>query len=231
MLRLMGSKTVGILIRSVKDDGVTAAIDRLVAFAAEHSGVLPEDLVEISVEPIDIEENAETAERFFDTLLGSPIRLLYVGDLNLYFKTKTEAYAALQLLEGAGFEVLREPQTAKARREEHNACNLVGTVLSLEKKFRQARLQFAREKNKKLGGVHGGNPPYGALQGEHTILEGIRRDKAAGLGHTEIASRLNAEMVKPRRGQKWYPAVIANIVGVRREAKKRASLRSAKKSE
>ena len=228
MLRLMAIKTAAILVRPIEEDGHRTAIERLARFAEEHSGVSSENLLRIAVEPIDLEANAETGEHFFSALLPSAIRHLYVGDLSLYFKTKAEAHGALLLLERAGFQIFREPQNALTIAEEQGIRSLVETVLALEKLYRQGRLQAARKENAKQGGSHGGNPPYGSLLGEGSILESIRRDQSAGLGHTEIASRLNAEMVKPRKGQKWYPAVIANILGVRREAKKRASARLGK---
>jgi hypothetical protein len=228
MLPLMGSYTSAILTGSVVDGASRAAAERLSQYAAEELRVSPEDIVKIQVDLIDLEADAGSAERLFKTLLSSGVRQLYVGDLSLYFRTTTEAYTVLHFLERAGFQIFREPQDASSLRDERKVREVVDIAIRLEKGYRQARLQTARERNTRSGGMHGGNPPYGALSGEAAILDQIKRDQAEGLGHTEIASRLNAEMVKPRKGQKWYPAVIANILGVRRDAKKRLVQRRSK---
>lgn len=228
MLPMMGSNTTAILTRSNMDDAARAAIDRLSQYAVEQLMVSPEDIKKIQVDLVDLEADADSAERLFKELLSSEVRRLCVGDLSLYFKTATEAYAVLHFLERVGYQIFREPQDAASRTDERKVRKVVDIAIRLEKGYRQERLQAARERNTRSGGTHGGNPPYGVLPGEAAILDQIKRHKAAGLGHTEIASRFNAEMVKPRKGKKWYPAVIANILGVRRDAKKRDARRRGK---
>jgi hypothetical protein len=72
----------------------------------------------------------------------------------------------------------------------------------------------------------GGNPRYGTLPGEEGVLHRIEElASKGGLRYTAIAALLNGEGVKPRRAEEWQPAVIANILGVRRDARRRAETR------
>jgi hypothetical protein len=101
-------------------------------------------------------------------------------------------------------------------------------ALTTEKLFRQARIKIGRQANASAGGKHGGNPRYGTLLGEEAILRRIEElARKDGLGHTAIASLLNSDGVKPRNAAQWQPAVIANILGVRRNAQLRAASQNA----
>lgn len=70
-----------------------------------------------------------------------------------------------------------------------------------------------------------GARPYGELAGEDRVLERIRTLEAQGVGHSAIANRLNEEGIPTRRGKRWHPTTIANILGARRDAAKRKAKR------
>jgi hypothetical protein len=197
-------------------------------------GSLPQDHLRCSIEEIQVdlvhEGDAKSAESFFRRLLSSTARRIYVGKLDLYFGSIAEAHASLRLLERAGFQLIQHVPIATNEPSDGEVYAVIDAALDLEKIYRQARLSAGRERNARRGGPHGGNRPYGELSGEAAVLERIKRHRDEGLGHSDIAARLNADSVKPRNGKKWYPAVIANILGVRRDAKKRVTLRNDKKA-
>lgn len=218
-----------ILTRSVIDDESRTAIEKLRIYAGKELGLSPESIEEIQVELVH-EGSAESAKSFFKCLLSSTARRIYVGKLDLYFGSIVEAHASLRLLERAGFQLFQHVPSTPNERSGGELYDVIDAALDLEKIYRQARLSVGRERNARRGGPHGGNPPYGELSGEAAVLERIKRHRDEGLGHSDIAAGLNADSVKPRNGKKWYPAVIANILGVRRDAKKRATLRNNKKA-
>jgi hypothetical protein len=218
-----------ILTRLVVDDESRTAIEKLKIYAGNELGLSPDSIEEIQVEFV-VEGNAESAKSFFTCLLSSTARRIYVSKLDLYFGSIVEAHASLRLLERAGFQLFQHVPSTPNERSGGELYAVIDATLDLEKIYRQARLSAGRERNAKRGGPHGGNPPYGELSGESAVLERIKRHRDEGLGHSDIAARLNADSVTPRNGKKWHPAVIANILGVRRDAKQRATLRNNKKA-
>jgi hypothetical protein len=61
-------------------------------------------------------------------------------------------------------------------------------------------------------------------------MDQIRDMNQKGLGNTEISCRLNDQKIRPRRGRKWHPTTIANVLGAGRNAAARKAKRGAKKS-
>jgi hypothetical protein len=54
--------------------------------------------------------------------------------------------------------------------------------------------------------------PYGALADEQAILSRIRELHAQGRTLAAISDALNAEGIMPRRGVKWYPSSVRNVI-------------------
>jgi hypothetical protein len=57
-----------------------------------------------------------------------------------------------------------------------------------------------------------GVKPYGALADEQTVLTRIRALHAEGRTLVAISEALNAEGIMPRRGVRWYPSSIRNVI-------------------
>lgn len=74
-----------------------------------------------------------------------------------------------------------------------------------------------------------GARPYGQLAGEDRVLTEIHELTAHDIGPSEIARRLNEQGVSPRRGKRWHPTTIANILGARRTATERKARRATTK--
>ena len=73
-----------------------------------------------------------------------------------------------------------------------------------------------------------GARPYGQLAGEDRVLTEIHEVTAHNIGPSEIARRLNEQGISPRRGKRWHPTTIANILGARRTATERKARRAPK---
>jgi len=98
---------------------------------------------------------------------------------------------------------------------------VLGAVAEYERSMIALRLRSGRARKAQAGGFAYGAPPYGyaAVDGglvevaeEQATLSRIRRDHHDGKSLRAIAETLNAEGVKPRRGQAWHPGVIVRLV-------------------
>jgi len=99
----------------------------------------------------------------------------------------------------------------------------------LTKRMEALRLQGERVAARKRTGKGEGAKRYGEFASEKAVMDQVRDLHQKGIGNTEIARRLNNENVPPRRGKKWYPTTIANILDARRNAAGRKAKKSAKK--
>lgn len=90
----------------------------------------------------------------------------------------------------------------------------------------QLKLQAARALVRFSGRKCGGNPKYGTLPGEAVHLGRILSLKQSGKSDSHIAKLLNEENTPPRRGVKWHPTTIANILGARRDVARRQALKT-----
>ncbi len=57
-----------------------------------------------------------------------------------------------------------------------------------------------------------GSKEFGFYEGEKAIIEKMRQLRADGLAYDTIATCLNNESVKPRRGAKWHPYTVSKIL-------------------
>lgn len=220
----MGSDAIAILICSPPDASSKLAFERLARYASQHSGVPENSLLGISVLRVDLDLDPKSATDFFQAILSARVQRLYVGDASLYFGNSADAQVVLRILQREGLKIFGEDSSQSPLRQK-KTNDLIDRTLDLEKRLREARLHTGRARNAISGGKRGGNPQYGTMEGESKVLDEIKALKKQGLGHTEIATRLNADSIKPRKGKKWYPAVVANILGVRRDAKTRKAKR------
>jgi DNA invertase Pin-like site-specific DNA recombinase len=84
-----------------------------------------------------------------------------------------------------------------------------------------ARMRAGRRLKAEKGGFAYGSPPYGrrAERGElgpdpdeQQVIARIRELHAAGASLREIARTLDAEGVRPRRGERWQDRSVGRIV-------------------
>ncbi|MCU1325132.1 MAG: Resolvase, N-terminal domain [Bryobacterales bacterium] len=67
-----------------------------------------------------------------------------------------------------------------------------------------SKFRAARQRKKAKEGRCEGAKPYGHRPGEEAVIGRMKELRAAGLGFDKIAAQLNAEGLKPRRGERWH---------------------------
>jgi DNA invertase Pin-like site-specific DNA recombinase len=89
---------------------------------------------------------------------------------------------------------------------------MMSAFAQYEKSMIVAKLRGARQRTKARTGRCEGVKPYGALADEQAILSRIRELHAQGRTLVAISDALNAEGIMPRRGVKWYPSSVRNLI-------------------
>jgi len=89
---------------------------------------------------------------------------------------------------------------------------ILGAVAAYDKAMIVLKLRGARERKRSRKGKCEGAKLFGELRGEQETLERMRSWRQEGANLTAIAARLNAEGVRPRRGEKWHPMTVQRIL-------------------
>jgi DNA invertase Pin-like site-specific DNA recombinase len=89
---------------------------------------------------------------------------------------------------------------------------LFGAVAEYEKSMLVLKLRGSRIRMKARTGRCEGAKPYGTFAGEAEVVEHMQAMHAGGAGFDRIATALNTEGIKPRRGTRWYGSAVNNIL-------------------
>ncbi len=89
---------------------------------------------------------------------------------------------------------------------------VLGAVSEWEKSMLVAKLAMARVRIRNSGVRCEGRKPYGINDDEKAIVARIIDLKASGVNPATIATTLNADCIKPRAGNCWYPKQIYRIL-------------------
>lgn len=97
---------------------------------------------------------------------------------------------------------------------------IVLDMLAKQKRAEEKR-EAARRKKREDGGYIGGAPPYGKavqdgelveVEDEATLVRLVMALHSSGASLRQIAKALDAEGIRPRRGNQWHPQTISNIL-------------------
>jgi DNA invertase Pin-like site-specific DNA recombinase len=90
---------------------------------------------------------------------------------------------------------------------------MMSAFAQYEKSMIVAKLRGARQRTKAKTGRCEGVKPYGALADEQPVpLSRISALHAQGRMLAAISEALNAEGIMPRRGAKWYPSGVRDVI-------------------
>jgi DNA invertase Pin-like site-specific DNA recombinase len=89
---------------------------------------------------------------------------------------------------------------------------ILGAIAAYDKAMIVLKLRGARERQRAKTGRCEGAKPYGVLPGEQEVLERMRTLRSTGTTLAAIANTLNDAGIKPRRGAKWFPMTVQQIL-------------------
>lgn len=99
---------------------------------------------------------------------------------------------------------------------------VLGAVAEYERSMIALRLRSGRKRKAKDGGYAYGAPPFGFRvedgelvpdEGEQETLNRARELQAGGVSIREIATTLNEEGLRTKRGARWHPTTVARVLG------------------
>jgi DNA invertase Pin-like site-specific DNA recombinase len=89
---------------------------------------------------------------------------------------------------------------------------LLGAVSQYDKSQIVLKLRAARERMRESYGVCEGRKAFGTHPHEQAVLTRAITLRSQGLPYGQIASQLDVEGLRPRSGQRWYPATVRRIL-------------------
>ena len=103
-------------------------------------------------------------------------------------------------------DLLQDDPTRKLMRQ------IMGAIAEYEKAMLVLKLRGARMRMRAKTGRCEGAKPYGTFPGEPEVIERMKALRATPMGFDRIAAALNAEGIKPRRGQRWHGLTVNKIL-------------------
>lgn len=100
---------------------------------------------------------------------------------------------------------------------------VLGAISEWEKSVIVQKLRAARLRMRKTEGRCEGRKPYGTTEEEKAVIAKMLQLRSEKLSFADVASRLNAEGIKPRTGQagkeaKWHPTTVQRILSRQKKA-------------
>jgi len=89
---------------------------------------------------------------------------------------------------------------------------ILGALAQHDKSQIVLKLRAARTRLRAKLGRCEGRKPFGYRDGEQAILERMKALHAASIPYLHISTILNTEGLKPRQGERWYPATVRRIL-------------------
>jgi len=117
-------------------------------------------------------------------------------------------------LRKSGFELISvaEPDLLQDDPSRKLMRQIFGAIAEYEKTMIVLKLRGARMRVKAKTGRCEGAKPYGAFPGEPEVITRLESMRAGGMGFDRIAATLNAEGIRPRRGERWHGLTVNKIL-------------------
>jgi DNA invertase Pin-like site-specific DNA recombinase len=89
---------------------------------------------------------------------------------------------------------------------------VLGAVNQYEKAMLVLKLRGARQRMKAKTGRCEGRKPFGFHPSELKVIERMKELRAEGVSFAGIASKLNADGVRPRKSERWWDSSVRNAL-------------------
>lgn len=196
----------------VDGDGFTRQLIAVEKWAAENA-------VTISRVYREEGETGTVADRpalleMMEALHENGTRLVVVERLDRLARDLVVQETIIRDLEKNGFALASatEPDLVKNDPSRVLIRQIFGAIAQYDRTMIVVRMRAAKNRMRARGERAEGALPFGEKIGEGETLERMIALRDAGLGYDRIATQLNAEGSKPRRGAKWHGTTVNKIL-------------------
>jgi len=198
----------------VEGDGFTRQLEAIKRWAGEHQIKMARTFREEGVSGTKDLENRPAFLEMMTALHSNGVKLVMVEKLDRLARDLMIQETIIGDLRKNGFDLvsvtepdlLQDDPTRKLMRQ------IMGAIAEYEKTMIVLKLRGARMRQKAKTGRCEGAKPFGWFEGEQAIIERMEALRASGMGFDRIAAELNAEGIKPRRGERWHGLQVNRVL-------------------
>lgn len=203
----------------VEGDGFTRQLAAIKAYAASHDIKIIQVFREEGVSGTTELENRPALLKLLEALASNGTKLVLIEKLDRLARDLMVQETIIGDLRKRGYELISvsEPDLLQNDPSRKLMRQVFGAIAEYEKAMIVAKLRGARQRQKAATGRCEGAKPFGAYEGEAAVLGRIQALRNEGYGFDKIATTLNAEGHKPRRGEKWYGSAVNSIITSRKK--------------
>jgi DNA invertase Pin-like site-specific DNA recombinase len=204
----------------LEGDGFTRQLEGIKSYAKAHNIRVVKVFREEGVSGTKELEHRPALMALMEALHANGTKLVLVEQLSRLARDLMIQESILHDLKAHGFRLVSVLEPDLCGDDATRKCmrQIMGAFHEYEKTMIVSKLRGARQRKKLRTGGCEGAKPFGHYEGEAAVLEKMKQLRADGLGYDKIATRLNEEGVKTRRGAMWYPYTVSKILA-RQESK------------
>jgi DNA invertase Pin-like site-specific DNA recombinase len=198
----------------VTGDGFPRQLAAIKGYAAAHDIWIVQVYREEGVSGTKELENRPAFVEMMTALHSNGVKLVMVEKLDRLARDLMIQETIIGDLRKNGFSLISvmEPDLLQDDPSRKLMRQIFGAIAEYEKAMIVLKLRGARARIRAKEGRCEGAKPYGVLAGEEEVLRRIRSMREAGNSFQAIATALNADGIRPRRGLRWHPYAVARIV-------------------
>ena len=159
-------------------------------------------------------ENRPALSGMMEALHGNGIKLILIEKLDRLARDLMVQETIIGDLRKSGFDLISviEPDLCQDDPTRKLMRQIIGAIAEYEKAMIVIRLRGARQRKKARTGRCEGRKPYGYYPGEKKVTERMRALRNEGLGFDRVASKLNKEGSRTRKGTLWHGFTVNRIL-------------------
>jgi DNA invertase Pin-like site-specific DNA recombinase len=149
-----------------------------------------------------------------EALHADGVKLVLVENLGRFARDLMIQEAILHDLNRKGFQLVSVEQPDLCCNEPQRVFmrQVMGAFFQYEKSMIVSKLAGARSRMRAKEGRCEGRKPFGHYPGEEGVLNRMKELRNAGMTYLDIATELNGDGIKPRKGELWHVGVIHRIL-------------------
>ena len=201
----------------VDGDGFTRQLETIKAYATGHDIRIVRVFREKGVGGAKDLEDRPAFVDMMTALHADGVRLVLIEKLDRLARDQVLQELILRDLKKHGFELVPVMEPDLVQDDPTNPTRkllrqVMGAISEYEKSLIVLKLRGARVRMRAKEGRCEGAKPYGSREGEEAIIKRMEELRASGIGFDRIAAQLNADGLKPRRGERWHGLVVNRIL-------------------